>query len=74
MAPTDAPRLSTYPDRRLVIACAKCGRRGSHAVARLIKAHGDVTLIWLRERLSDDCPRRRARNFNDWCGARFEGG
>jgi hypothetical protein len=48
MEPSKAPRLSTYPDRRLVIACAKCGRRGSYAVGRLIETHGDVTLIWLR--------------------------
>ena len=53
----DLPRLSTVAHRRLVITCPKCGRRGRYAVARLIEKHGDVTLIWLRERLSADSPR-----------------
>jgi hypothetical protein len=31
-----------------------------------------VTLIWLRERLLEDCPRRQAKSYTNWCGARFE--
>jgi len=73
MDPAGAPTLSDVSTRRLTLACAKCGRRGSYAVARLIEQHGDVTLIFLRERLSADCPKRKARSYTDWCGARFEG-
>jgi hypothetical protein len=72
MNPSDAPRLSSYPDRRLVIACAKRGRRGSYAVARLIGRHGYITLIEFRELVSADCPRRRDLRLGDWCGAAFE--
>jgi hypothetical protein len=38
-----------------------------------LKAYGDLTLIRLLEELSADCPRRLARNYTDWCAARFEG-
>jgi hypothetical protein len=31
-----------------------------------------MTLIAQRERLTADCPRMKARNFEDWCGAKFE--
>jgi hypothetical protein len=59
--------------RRLTLACAKCGRRGAYAVARLIERHGDMTLIRLLEALSADCLRRRAKNYSDWCAGKFEG-
>jgi hypothetical protein len=72
MAPSDAPRLSTYPDRLLVIACAKCGRRGSYAVGRLRERFGDATMIQVRETLSADCNRRGSSNTTDYCGAVFE--
>jgi hypothetical protein len=43
-----------------------------YAVARLLKAYGDLTLIPPLEELSANCPRRVARNYTDWCAARFE--
>jgi hypothetical protein len=60
-----APRLSNCADRRVSIACPKCGRRGSYSVARLVRRFGDLTLIRLLEELSTDCPKRKARSFED---------
>ena len=66
------PRLSTCADPRIAIACPKCGRRGSYSVARLMGRFGDLTLIRLLEELSADCPKRKARSFEDWCAARYD--
>jgi hypothetical protein len=33
---------------------------------------GDLTLIRLLEELSADCPKRKARSFEDWCAARYD--
>jgi hypothetical protein len=71
---SEAPRLSDQAYARITLACAKCGRRGAYAVARLSERRGDMTLIELRESLTADCPKLKSRNFEDWCGARFEGG
>jgi hypothetical protein len=67
-----APTLSDPSGPRLVLACAKCGRRGSYAVAKLIERHGDMTLVELGEWLTADCPKLKARNFEDWRAARFD--
>jgi hypothetical protein len=71
--PADPPlSLSEAQERgltRIGLACAKCGRRDSYAVARLIERHGDMTLIELWERLTAE--KLKARNFEGWCAARF---
>jgi len=72
MAPSDAPRLSANPQRRLVIACAKCGRRGSYAAGRLRERFGDAAMIQIRETPSADCNRRGSSNTTDYCGAVLE--
>jgi len=33
--PDQAPRLTDHPRRSIVLACAKCKRRGVYAIARL---------------------------------------
>jgi hypothetical protein len=53
------------------VTCDKCGRGGVYQLQRLILQRGrDAKLIdWLDE-LSADCPKKKARNMNDPCGAR----
>jgi hypothetical protein len=55
----------------LAIACAKCGRNGRYAVARLVDSRGaDAKVSDLLDEIAADCPRRKAANFSDMCGAR----
>ena len=55
----------------LRVACAKCDRAGTYRLTGLIERRGrDGKVIdWLDE-LTADCPRKRARNTNDPCGAK----
>jgi hypothetical protein len=54
----------------LNVACEKCGRHGRYSVARLNEPLGpDAKLTdWLAG-ITADCPRRKAANYNDQCGA-----
>lgn len=71
--PRDGSRtLSDLETERLGITCAKCGRRGSYAVAKLISRHGDIRLTDLINLLTADCPRKVALSLHDRCDARFE--
>ncbi|MGC1688448.1 MAG: hypothetical protein WA756_00675, partial [Pseudolabrys sp.] len=51
----------------LRVSCDKCGRDGCYGLGRLIKKRGrDAMLIdWLDE-LTAECPKKIARNMNDW--------
>ena len=51
----------------LRVSCEKCGRDGSYRLNGLIEKRGsDAKLIdWLDE-LTAECPKRIARNMNDW--------
>jgi len=53
------------------VACAACGRAGHYRLQNLIRARGtDAKVIdWLDE-ITADCPKKRARNMSDQCGAR----
>lgn len=64
-----AGRLAT-----LRVECAKCGRAGAYSVARLVRERGKDAAIsdWVVE-ISSDCPRRRANQLYDLCGARCPG-
>jgi hypothetical protein len=55
----------------LRVECTKCDRRGQYRVDQLYVRHGpDAKLTdWLYA-LTRDCPRRRAGNVSDACGAR----
>ena len=55
----------------LRITCDKCGRSGQYRVDRLIMRYGvDTKLFDWSDEITADCPRKRARNLNDQCGAR----
>lgn len=64
--------LADVRDARLRLGCGKCPRRGDYSVARLKARYGDMRLTELRETLAKDCTRAIARQYLDWCGARFE--
>ena len=51
----------------LRVSCEKCGRDGSYRLNGLIEKRGrDAKLIdWLDE-LTAECPKKIARNINDW--------
>ena len=51
----------------LRVSCEKCGRDGSYRLNGLIEKRGrDAKLIdWLDE-LTAECPKKIARNMNDW--------
>jgi hypothetical protein len=50
--------------------CAKCDRRGRYLVRTLVREIGlDGKLTDWLARISADCPRRKAANVSDWCGA-----
>jgi hypothetical protein len=55
----------------LRVAYAKCERAGSYRLTGLIERRGrDAKVIdWLDE-LTADCPKKRAQNMNDPCGAK----
>lgn len=59
---------------KLRVECAKCGRAGVYSVARLVRECGGDTAItdWIAE-VSADCPRRRANQLYNLCGARCPG-
>ena len=55
----------------LNVECAKCGRRGRYRLDRLIERYGiDAKLFKCSDEITADCPRKRAMNLNDICGAR----
>jgi len=52
------------------IKCTKCGRSAKYRVAVLIAKHGrDQKLSTWIDKITADCPRRRAKNANDPCEA-----
>jgi len=53
------------------VECSKCGRFGRYPLHRLIDQHGGngTILEWL-ERLTADCPRKRAASVSDQRHAR----
>jgi hypothetical protein len=55
----------------LEVACAKCGRKGRYAVARLIEQRGpDGKIVDLLSELPSDCPKHQAGDMGDMCAAR----
>jgi hypothetical protein len=55
----------------LLVACEKCGRSGRYSVRRLIDQRGgDGKIIDWKDDIAADCPRRKAANYSDQCGAR----
>ena len=55
----------------LNVECDKCGRRGLYHFDRLIERYGiDAKLFDWMDDITADCPRKRAANVNDVCGAR----
>ena len=54
----------------LEVACDKCGRKGRHAVARLIeqRARYGKVIDW-RAEITADCPKKQAGNMSDQCAA-----
>ena len=52
----------------LRIECDKCRRNGRRRVSSL---RPDKLLTDFLFELTNDCPRRKAGNFGDQCGARF---
>ena len=55
----------------LNVECDKCGRRGRYRLHRLIERYGiDAKLFDWSDQITVDCPRKRAKNLNDICGAR----
>lgn len=67
-----AMTLSDLAAGRLTVACARCPRRGSYSVARILAARGDLRLTDFLHGLTADCPRTKAIGLRDRCGARFE--
>ena len=68
--PSGAVSLSAYPGDVVVLAWAKCGRRGEYRKSRLIAEHGDaIGLPELRARLAKDCRLITAHVGNETCGA-----
>jgi hypothetical protein len=62
--------LADYPGELVVLACAKCGRRGEYAKARLVAVHGGaIGLPDLRALLAADCPLMQNKLGNETCGA-----
>lgn len=71
--PRDGSRtLSDLTSDRLIVACAKCGRRGSYDVARLWRERGDLALAPFLAELTADCPSAKAFSVYDRCAARYE--
>jgi hypothetical protein len=55
---------------KLRIDCPKCGRSGTHRLARLIARYGrDEKLSRWIDEITADCPRKLARSDSDPCGA-----
>ncbi len=65
--------LSDLTSPRLVVACDKCGRRGSYSVERLWRQRGDLRLTEFLEELTATCPLAGAFALGDRCGARGGG-
>jgi hypothetical protein len=54
----------------LRVECAKCGRSGRYRLAQLIARYGrNGKLFTWRDEITAECPRKRARNESDPCGA-----
>jgi hypothetical protein len=54
----------------LHVACDKCGRKGRHAVARLIERRGrDVQVVDFLAEITIDYPKKHAGNMGDQCAA-----
>jgi hypothetical protein len=56
----------------LRIECPRCGRGGQYRIDKVIAEHGRATkLLWWREHMTRDCPRRPGRNADvyDLCKA-----
>jgi hypothetical protein len=54
----------------LRITCDKCGCSDQYRVDRLIVRYGiEAKLFDWSAEITANCPRRRARNLNDQCGA-----
>jgi hypothetical protein len=77
--PVDPPLSLSEARRRGVarirLGCAKCGRQGDYAVARLRYHFGDdAKMIAIREALAADCPQLMTieSSFPETCGAQFE--
>jgi hypothetical protein len=52
------------------VECAKCGRSGQYRLSLLIaKYRRDAKLFDWPDELTAGCPRKRARDINDQCGA-----
>ena len=55
----------------LRVACSKCGRSGQYQLPRLTKVYGrDSKMIDWLDVITADCPKKRAHNMNDQCGAK----
>lgn len=53
--------IATYPGQVVELACARCARKSVHAKARLARLYGDeLGIPELIQRLSQDCPHRKA--------------
>ena len=62
------PMLSEWKAPRIVVTCAKCGRRDVHRTEDVRTMVGpDAAFIVVRIALTADCPRRLVKNFSDWC-------
>jgi hypothetical protein len=54
----------------LRVECVICERCGQYWVSRLIEQRGlGGKVVDLLAEVSADCPKKRARNFSDQCGA-----
>ena len=54
----------------LRVECPKCGRAGQYRVDRLVREIGrDGKLTDWLSKIAGDCPRKRANNYSDACGA-----
>jgi hypothetical protein len=59
-------------NRRVIVVCPKCMRRGSYWGQRLLDKHGDVRMTDLLAIIAADCLKLQERNKSDWCGVRYE--
>ena len=67
-----AVTLADYPGDMVVLACAKCDRRGRYRKASLVAIHGaKIGLPDLLGRVAADCPKQRDELGNDRCGAHY---
>ena len=62
--------MSSGRQTEVLNLCDKCGRRGRYRLDRLIECYGIDAKLFDSDEITVDCPRKRARNLNDQCGAR----